>query len=141
MLKSLIISAIIFISWNVCAADILIIANKDVGPSSLTKQTVKDIFLGTRSKWEDKKPIQFVLNGKKSVFKEFAKMYLDKTPSQLKDYWRNMVFTGKGERPKEIDSAKKLLMYVRNTEGAISFVDHKTSAADVKILKIEKEGM
>lgn len=116
-------------------AEILFVTNKDVPVDSLTSNQIQDIFLGKMVKWPDNSRVHFVvLEG--GVHDSFLKQYIKRTSSQYNVYWKKMLFTGKGNKPKSFDSEKALVDYVKQTKGAIGYVGQKTAAADAKIISV-----
>ena len=118
-------------------ADILIVANKSVQVESIKKAELKDIFLGNTIKWADKSKINIVVQKNSKVTGEFAKEILQKSTSQYRNYWKMMVFTGKGSSPKSFDKSADLLAYIAATEGAIGYIDAGIRPNGVKVIKVQ----
>lgn len=118
------------------AGDILIIANKDVSASSLSRTDVKTIFLGKKTRWEDERKINFVISEVEETHHKFLHSFIKRTPSQYSRYWKKLVFTGKGRKPKSIKTDKGVASYVANTSGAIGYISTETVTSDVKVLSI-----
>jgi len=116
-------------------AEVLIIANKNVSQDSISKEEVKQIFLGKTVKWADKSKILFVIL-KKDVHKDFLKEYIKRSSSQYKNYWKKMVFTGKGRKPTAFETEKELVRYVAETEGAIGYISTGTEMMNVKTINV-----
>ena len=116
-------------------AEVLIIANNNVSEDSISKDAVKDIFLGKTVKWSDKSNISFVIL-KNDVHKAFLKEYIKRSSSQYGNYWKKMVFTGKGREPREFDTEKELVQYVAETEGAIGYVSQGAERKNVKTINV-----
>ena len=118
-------------------ADVLIVTNKDVPESNITQQDIKDIFLGKKTKWSNSEKIHFVLVKDPAVHDGFVKNYLQKSPSQFQNYWKNMVFTGEGKTPTTFESTQELIEYVSKTPGAVGYIDSTSTAVNVKTLNVE----
>jgi ABC-type phosphate transport system substrate-binding protein len=116
-------------------ADVLIIANKNVSEDSISKEEVKNIFLGKTVKWLDKSSISFVIL-KNDVHKDFLKEYIKRSSSQYGNYWKKMVFTGKGSKPKAFETEKDLVRYVAETKGAIGYINKGTEMMNVKTINV-----
>ncbi len=119
-------------------ADVLVISNKDVADEALTTKDVQEIFLGKKSRWKDSTKIQFVTIKNQEIHKAFLKSYVKKSEKQYKNYWRNMVFTGRGIPPKRFKSTRELVEYVSKTEGAVGYIDSNTTAVNVKVIDVKK---
>ena len=55
------------------AEDILIIVHRDVQVESLTRESVSEIYLGTRTKWDDESNIKVVMLKQGPLHEAFAK--------------------------------------------------------------------
>ena len=110
----LLILVVLVLGSTTSFAEVIIIANKNVSENSLTREEVKDIFLGDTMKWPDKTTIFFVIL-KSDVHKAFLKEYIKRSTSQYTNHWKMMVFTGKGNRPRAFETEKELVQYISET--------------------------
>ncbi len=117
-------------------AEVVFISNSSVTIDSLTKLQIKDIFLGSLAAWDDGQEIKFVLLKKSATHKEFTKKYTNKSESQFRRTWKQIVFTGKGSTPKSFKSESDLVAYVGKTEGAIGYVSSGTPVDGVKTITV-----
>jgi len=124
------------VSTSNAYADILIVANKSVQTQSIKKAELKHIFLGNTIKWEDKTKINIVVHKDSKITSEFAKEILNKSTSQFRNYWKMMIFTGKGSTPKTFNRNGDLLAYIAATEGAIGYIAAATPPKGVKVIKV-----
>ena len=107
-------------------ADVVIIGNKNIPESSLSKTDIQNIFLGKKTKLGSTK-ITFVILKSGEVHESFLKEYLSRTSAQYKKYWKKIVFTGKGKAPKAFKSEETLVEHVKNTEGTIGYIGSDTA--------------
>ncbi len=119
-------------------AEVVVITNSTVGMDSMPKDELKKIFLGKKIKWSDDMRIKVTALKKGEVHKEFVKMYTKKSTSQFKNYWKNMIFTGKGMPPKQFETESELIDYVSTTDGAIGYISTDKKTDDIKILIINE---
>ena len=117
-------------------ADVLIIANKNVKDSVITKADLKEIFLGKKVQWTDNTKIRFVTLKESDPHKTFLKTYINKSAKQYSNYWRKMVFTGKGKIPKSFATNAAMIKYVSGTSGAIGYIGSSTKPANVKTINV-----
>ena len=122
---------------GVAYADVVIVCNKSVSETSLTKKELRQIFLGKRVKWSDGTNIRFVTLDNPDIHNEFLKKYLQKDGSQWNIYWKRMIFTGRGMPPKQLDSPDMMNEYISNTTGAIGYIDSKDKAIYVKTIEVK----
>ena len=121
---------------GVCMAnDVVVITNKSVSTTTLTKNDLSKIYLGKKSSWNDGSSIKFVvLTG--DTHAAFLKDYIGKTESQFSTFWKKQVFTGKGSPPKEFNSDQAMVEFVAQTTGAIGYVSSSADVSKVKTITI-----
>jgi ABC-type phosphate transport system substrate-binding protein len=119
------------------AGDIVVIGNKSVAESRLSKNDIKKIYLGTKTTWSDNQKIVFVIQDNTSISDEFLKTYVKKSASQFSSYWKSKVFTGQGTPPKSFASDEELVQFIAQTEGAMGYVSSNEGLDNVKILKVD----
>ncbi|MGE5342007.1 MAG: hypothetical protein ACM3SY_11070 [Candidatus Omnitrophota bacterium] len=115
--------------------DVSIITNPGTDVSVLTKKDIRDIFTGVKKTWDSGGPIIIAVLEDSDVHKKFLKEYVNKTPFQFRNYWREKVFTGEGENPKSFKTEEHLIDFVAGTRGAIGYISTPTNKP-VKIVKI-----
>lgn len=119
------------------AGDVIVIANKNVPDSQLTKDEVKAIFLGEKTKWSNDSKVSFVVLKTPEDQEKFMKDYVGKSPSQFNNFWKQQVFTGKGKMPEAFDDVKALLDYVAKTDGAIAYISSDAPVDNVKKVEVK----
>jgi ABC-type phosphate transport system substrate-binding protein len=117
------------------AGDVIIVCNKSVTADSLTQSEIKDIFLGRKTRWSDGNKINFATLEEGQTHEVFLKSYVSKTARQFGYYWDKQVFTGRGKTPKSFKTAKGLINYVSNTDGAIGYIAADEFDSNVKVLR------
>ena len=119
------------------AADIKVIANSNVGATSVSSDELKGVFLATKWSLSDGSHVEPVLQKSGAVHEEFLKDYLGKTGSALEIYYRSLVFTGKGSMPKMFSSDAEVVAYVEKTKGAIGYVAAGSATRSAKVLEVK----
>ena len=133
-----ILLVIIFLFFPLSAfSEIVLIANKNVEENSLSKEEVKNIFLGNKKKWSNNNMIQFVIQKKGPVHKDFLKAHIGRSEQQYRMTLRQMVFLGKGNLPKECNSDKEMIEYVAKTDNAIGYVESNSVNDTVKKMAVK----
>ena len=135
MLVAIILLSGSFVALSL-AADVAIIANNSVGDTSLTKDAIKDIYVGKQAKWADGSKIQLSAQKDSDTHESFTKDYVGKSPSQFRMYWKKMVFTGKGKAPEAFESDADIAKYVAETEGAIGYILSGAAVSGVKTITV-----
>ncbi len=123
------------------AAEVLIVANKNVPDTALSRKSVEKIFLGKLRRWTDNSAVHAAAPADPDLLEIFLKRYLRKPPSKYKTYWRMMIFSGKGIPPKSMPTEAELLDYVARTPGAVGFVSDAALSQEpspsVQIIKVQ----
>ena len=137
---SLLLMVMALVTPSPSQAEVLIIVNSKMHVKELDKSEVQDIFLGKKITWPDDKntEIKFVLISDADFHPEFVKDYTRKSAAQFKRYWNNMVFTGKGMMPKNIDSVDALIEYVSHTDGAIGYISPGAPLDGVDVVDVKE---
>jgi ABC-type phosphate transport system substrate-binding protein len=129
--------AIMTTGTGVWAADVVVVANKNVSQSALSADNLKAIFLGQMTTWQNGAKLEFVtLKDNSEVHEEFLKKFIGRSPAQFGNYWKQQVFTGKGRMPKQFDSESQLIDFVSSTEGAIGYVSGGAAKGITKVISI-----
>lgn len=118
------------------AQDVVIIANKDVPVSALSRSEIRSIFLGEKVRWENGRKITFVIL-KTDSHEDFLRTYVGNTPAQYRNYWKKMIFTGKSKAPKSFKTEEKVLEHVAETSGALGYVPPDALNDKVKAISIK----
>ncbi len=120
-----------------CAAAI-VIASPNVTEQALSKQDVKNIFLGKRTKWSDGEPIVLVvMNGSAPYNEQFLNDFVEKNASQFNLYWKKAVFTGTGSQPKGIEDPNETVNFIAASKGAIGYIDESVKPTNIKIIEVK----
>ena len=120
-----------FINPTRAAGDEVVVANASIPGGQLSKDEVKDVFLGIKSTIGGEVVVLATLK-QGDAHEGFLKDVVGKTPSQYLNYWKRQVFTGKGKMPQAFDSEKELLAFVAATKGAVGYAGG-AAAADPRV--------
>lgn len=115
-------------------AEVAVIVNPGNG-ASLSAEDVQRLFLGKLKSFPgggEANPV----NQKEGqpAREQFNQAVLNKSESQLKAYWSQLVFTGKGTPPKELDNDDAIKALVASTPGAIGYIDAAKVDGSVKVV-------
>lgn len=136
-------NSLVFVLLTICATavasagDIKVIANPNVGTSSVSADELKGVFLATKTSLSDGSHVEPVLEKGGLVHEAFVKEYLGKTDAALQTYYRSLVFTGKASMPKTLGADADVVAYVAKTKGAIGYVSAGASTEGVKVLEVK----
>ncbi|MDQ2773676.1 MAG: hypothetical protein M3Y57_01930 [Acidobacteriota bacterium] len=128
--------ALILGTFSAEATEFKVIVNSNVGVSDVSSDDLKAVFLGTKSSLGDAH-IAPVLEKSGPAHEAFLKECLGKNDAALTNYYRSLVFTGKGSMPKTFGSDEDVAAYVAKTKGAIGYVGAAAAVSGVKTLSIK----
>lgn len=114
-----------------------VIVNSAVGVQSVSAESVKDIFLGKSTKFDNGEKATFAVLKEGATHDAFLGNVVGKTPSQFLSYWRKLAFSGKGAMPQEFDSEDALVAFVKSTPGAIGYVSEGTATDGVTVVAVD----
>jgi TonB family protein len=132
--------AVIFAPVGLMGADIKVIANGSVKADMISASEVKSVFLEKSNSLGDGTHVEPVLEKDGPVHEAFLHEYLEGSDDDLQNYYRALVFSGRGSMPKQLGSDAEVVAYVARTKGAIGYVSAETVAEDVKTLTIVRGG-
>jgi len=118
------------------AQDVMIVVNKGTSISEITIGQLRDIFTGTRSRFNNGGRALPVLLKGGAVHEVFLHHYVGDSPEEFRLRWRKAVFTGQGSMPREFATEAAMLEYVAATPGAIGYVSRVVDPQAVKVVTI-----
>jgi TonB family protein len=124
-------------SVNASAEGVKVIGNSSVQENQISAQELKSVFLRERNTLSDGTHVEPVLAKSGPAHEAFLKQYLNQTDSELLNYYRSLVFTGKGSMPRVFGSDDEMVAYVSKTRGAIGYVSSEAGAPGTKTLIVE----
>jgi ABC-type phosphate transport system substrate-binding protein len=117
--------------------DYKIIVNPDNPVGAIDRRFLRDAFLRKASDWDGGAAIRPIDLARRFVARErFVHDVLNKTPAQLKSYWIQQIFSGKGVPPPEADSPAAVIGYVLANPGAIGYLPLDVDPGGAKVIKV-----
>jgi ABC-type phosphate transport system substrate-binding protein len=115
-----------------------LIVHPDNPIGEVDRDFVRDAFLKKATSWRGGEAVRPVDLGKKFAAREqFTRDVLRKSMPQLKRYWSQQIFSGKGVPPPEVDTEKAMIAYVLGARGAIGYLPAGADAGGAKIVKVK----
>lgn len=127
-------AASLFVAASNAQADIAVVVNPGVGDVSVNSAELKDIFLGKLNSLPNGKKIVAIDQEPGDVREEFLKKLVNKTESQLKAYWAQLVFTGRGQPPKQVMDDEEVKEFVSENPNMIGYIDSEEVDSTVKVI-------
>ena len=127
------------IASSALAGNIVVIANPQAGVETLTADDVMRIFLAkTKTLPNQKKVIAVAQKEGLPQRQTFDEKMLRKTPNQVKAYWTQLIFTGRGTPPEEFPSDVEIKKRVAENPLLIGYIDSDALDESVRVVfKVE----
>jgi TonB family protein len=122
------------------AREIKVIANSSVRTEEISAEDLKRVFLEETRWFGDGFHAEPVIEKDGPVHEAFLQEYIGKSSDDLQTFYRALIFTGRGFKPKELASDAEVVAYVARTKGAIGYVGYETYAGGVRTLAVIPAG-
>jgi ABC-type phosphate transport system substrate-binding protein len=133
--RSGVIALALSVGTGAATADVVAVVSSKSSVTVLTKNQVVDIFLGKANRFPDGEqavPIDQVEGS--AARDEFYAKFTGKSAAQIKAHWSKIIFTGRGQPPKEVpDSAEVKKRVVQNPK-AIGYIERSLVDGSVRVL-------
>ena len=117
------------------AAEIAVVVSATTSVSSLTEDQLADIYLGRSNRFPNGTPAVPCDLAEDSPLREtFYARVIGKTPAQIKAHWSKMIFTGRGEPPREVASSAAAKTLVVARPGVVCYIDKALVDLSVTVL-------
>lgn len=114
-----------------------IIVHPDNPVRSVDASFLRNAFLKKTTEWSSGKVIRPLdLGGHAGVRDRFVRTVLKKTPSQLRNYWNQRIFSGKGVPPPVVDSTAAVIAFVLANAGAVGYLPADAHPGDAKVVDL-----
>lgn len=136
LLKLILTTTIIFaLGISVIAkAEVAVIINPG-NTATLSDSDIKRIFLGKMKSFPGgSSALPVNLKTSSETRKAFDKKALGKSASQIKAYWSKLVFSGKGNPPKEVADDAEAISLVAKNPAVIAYIDSSQVTDSVKVI-------
>jgi len=138
-LSKLIVLAFLLVSGlsaSLSQAEIAVIVHP-MNMSTIELPDIRRYFLGKRKRYTNGLVVvPLDQSHSSSEKKEFVETVLSKSQVQLKTYWAELLFTGKGTPPIEKESSEEVIQEVATNRSAIGYIDASEVKGEVRIVLI-----
>jgi hypothetical protein len=87
--------------------------------------------------WPNGEPIQPVdLRRDSPIRLLLTEQVLDRTPAAVRNYWQQIIFSGRGVPPPEVGSGEEVVRFVLQYPGALGYVSPKADVRGAKVLTV-----
>jgi ABC-type phosphate transport system substrate-binding protein len=119
------------------AAELVVIVSAKNPVASLRADQVADIFLAQTGRFPDgEAAVALDLPLGAPLRNEFYSTVAAKSPAMMKAYWTKMVFTGRGQPPRELSNSAAVRKMVAENPAMIGYIDRAALDASVKAIAV-----
>lgn len=119
------------------AADFVVVVSARNPLSALRADQVAAIFLGQSGRFPGgAEAVALDLPLGSPLRNDFYVTVADRTPALMKAYWTKMVFTGRGQPPRELVNSVAARKLVADNPAMIAYIDKSALDASVKALQV-----
>lgn len=119
-------------------SDIVVVVSAASPISSLSKNQVEKIFLGKSRRFPNGSRAVPLNQSEGNLERDaFYQMVSGKSPAQIKAHWAKLIFTGRGQPPKEAVSNDDVKQLLTNSGVNISYIDRTAVDDSVKIVALK----
>ena len=117
------------------AADVVAVVSAKSRVTALNSDQVADIFLGKTNRFPDGTlAVPVDLPEESPAREKFYAEYAGKSPAQVKAHWSKIIFTGRGQPPKQMGSGAEAKKFVADNPNAIAYIDSKLVDNSLRVL-------
>ena len=119
----------------VLAQDVVAVVSAKSPVTALNAGQVADIFLGKTSRFPDGTQAVPIDLGEDSPARDrFYAQYTGKSPAQVKAHWSKIIFTGRGQPPRQAATPIEARKLIADNPNAIGYIDQSQVDNSVRVL-------
>jgi ABC-type phosphate transport system substrate-binding protein len=117
------------------AQDVVAVVSARSPVTTLKADQVADIFLGKTSRFPDGTQAVPIDLGEDSPARDrFYAQFAGKSPAQVKAHWSKIIFTGRGQPPRQASTPNEAKKIIAENPNAIGYIDQSQVDGSVRVL-------
>jgi ABC-type phosphate transport system substrate-binding protein len=118
--------------------DYQVIVHPDNPTSEIERRFLRDAYLRKASAWDSGTVLRPIdLTPRFAVRERFVHDVLKKSSLQLKNYWTQQIFSGKGVPPPEVETTASVIAYVLANPGAVGYLPRDADPGGAKVIRVK----
>jgi ABC-type phosphate transport system substrate-binding protein len=123
------------VSSGLAVADPVVVVSSKNLVKLLSKSEASDIFLGKTNRFPDgTQAIPIDQTEGTAGRDEFYAKFTGKSAAQVKAYWSKIIFTGRGQPPKEVANSNEVKKTIADNPNTIGYIDQSAVDASVRVV-------
>ena len=119
------------------AEEVVAVVSAKSAVTALSANQVADIFLGRSTRFPDgTHAVPIDQNEDSPVRDRFYAQFTGKSAAQVKAHWSKIIFTGRGQPPRQASSGAELKKMIADNPQAIGYIDPKLVDSSVRVLAL-----
>jgi ABC-type phosphate transport system substrate-binding protein len=120
------------------AAEVVAVVSARSAVTSLSRNQVADIFLGKAARFPDGSPAVAIDQAEGAAARdEFYLKVAGKSAAQLNAHWSKIIFTGRGQPPREVANDAAVKKVLLENPAAIGYIDRSLVDAGLRVVSSE----
>ena len=121
-------------------ADMVAVVSANNPVTTLSKNQVMAIFLGATTRFPDgRRAVPIDQREGSAARNAFYLKFAGKSPAQIKAHWSKIIFTGRGQPPREVANSAEVKQYLAQHPEAIGYIDHTQVDDSVKVVPLPNQ--
>jgi hypothetical protein len=114
-----------------------IIVHPDNPVTAVGSDLLRSAYLKHSGAWPDGATVRPLdLGSRNGVRAAFAQRVLRKTPAQLRSYWNQRIFSGKGTPPPQVETPAEAIAFVLAQPGGVAYIPVGVDPGGAKIIEL-----
>ena len=103
--------------------------------TALNADQVADIFLGKSTRFPNgSQAVPIDQNEESELRDKFYALYAGKSPAQVKAHWAKIIFTGRGQPPRQVPNSAAAKKAIADNPNAIGYIDVRLLDPSLRVL-------
>lgn len=133
--------ALLLLGWSVPVpangADVVPVVSARSPVKALSQDQLADIFLGKTSRFPDGTQAVPIDQAEDSPQRDrFYQQFTGKSPAQVKAHWSKILFTGRGQPPKQVPGSAEAKRAIADNPNAIGYIEPRLVDDSVRIVAL-----
>jgi ABC-type phosphate transport system substrate-binding protein len=128
--------AVLTLALALHAADFVVVANKDNGPSTLSKVELKRMYTGRQTSLGSLRIVPINLPLDSEAARKFLEQVVGMTPAEYKKYWVEQQVRGQATAPMIQRTGENAVAVISELPGGVGYVETGTDVTGVKTIAL-----
>lgn len=133
------VGIVLILAAGTSSAEIVPVVSAKSEVGGLSTNQVMDIFLGKSSRFPNGELAVPIDQAEGSDIRDaFYMQFASKSAAQIKAYWSKIIFTGKGQPPREVSPSERVKRVVADNPHLIGYIERSEVDGNVKVVLLSR---